>query len=117
MTNNRMMNAVDDFYSQFDLLAGPTADDKLYSTIEQYELGFINAKTASRIIDCMKIGEQYVFKTEKIKKVLHFSRAFELEEKQKPMIKQLIRDERNEMNEIVQQILKESRDYEEDYER
>lgn len=51
-------------FIDYDLLIGATADDKLFSTIEQYEAGFLSIEVAVKVLNCMKYSEQYVFKNE-----------------------------------------------------
>lgn len=105
--NRNMIDMSNSPYNQYDLLIGPTADDKLFSTIEQYETGYISSDIATKILDCMKIGTQYVLKTENAIQELSFCKAYEIDDEKKINMRQTIREERMEAERLTQNILKE----------
>lgn len=45
------------FYEKIDFIIGATSDDKLFSTIEQYESGFISSETAVKVLNRIEIGK------------------------------------------------------------
>ena len=52
-------------YEHYDILIGPTVEDKLYNTIQDYLDEEIDAETAVRYLNVAKHSEQIVLKTEK----------------------------------------------------
>lgn len=65
--------------TQFDVIAGPTADDKLFTTLDLYADGVISKEQTIKTINCMNYSQQVVFKNdEAIKKALVFKVAKEL---------------------------------------
>ena len=107
VVNNRQLNEMDTLYSNFDLLVGPTADDKLFSTVEQYEMGLLSSKAAARVLDCMKIGVQYVCKTSRAVQSLVFEDAYTMNKTEKDRIKQIIRNDRDEAARLTRTIIQE----------
>lgn len=78
----------------YDVIIGPTADDKLFATIDLYSDGIISKEKAIEIVNCMNYSLQYVFKNENaIEKGLSFCSSKELMglEKQK-LFEQMIND-------------------------
>lgn len=64
---------------QYDVIIGPTADDKLFATIDLYSDGIISKEQAIEVVNCMKYSNQVVFKNNiAIKKALVFQEAKEL---------------------------------------
>lgn len=53
------------FYNKFDLLIGPTADDKLFNTLQEYLDGLITSEQAIEYLNIAGFSNQYVFKNEK----------------------------------------------------
>lgn len=105
VVDNRNMEEPLDFID-YDLLIGPTADDKLFSTIEQYEAGFLSIELAVKVLNCMKYSEQYVFKNEKSLNNLKFLKALELDE---PTCIKMITENKKDRklaNELTEQIIK-----------
>lgn len=107
VVSNRQLNEMDAFYAKFDLLIGPTADDKLFSTIEQYEMGLLSGRSTARALDCMKIGVQYVCKTQQSIEALCFLQAHTMDDVRKAERKHMIRDDRAEAARLTQQIIRE----------
>lgn len=93
--------------SNYDFLRGATADDKLFSTIEQYENGFISQETAIKVLNCMDIGTQICIKSEKGLENLHYIGKKIPSAERKREIQQKNKEERKLANmktkEIIQQ--------------
>ncbi|MGL5694742.1 MAG: DUF3990 domain-containing protein [Peptostreptococcaceae bacterium] len=51
------------FLENYDVLIGPTADDKLYNTIEEFFSLDKTLEEALDILNCMKLSNQYLVKT------------------------------------------------------
>ena len=63
----------------YDVIYGPTADDKLFVTLDMYSDGFLSKKQAIHIINCMNYSCQVVFKNDDaIKSTVRFKEAKEL---------------------------------------
>lgn len=80
--------------TEYDVVIGPTADDKLFATIDLYSDGILSKDKAIEIVNCMNYSLQYVFKNENaIEKGLLFCGSKELVglEKQK-LFEQMIND-------------------------
>ncbi len=52
----------DNKYSNYDVLVGAIANDKMYSTISAYEEGFLTKKQTIRILNIGGFSEQFVIK-------------------------------------------------------
>ena len=93
--------------SQYDYIRGATADDKLFSTIEQYENGFISQETAIKVLNCMKVGSQICIKSEKGLECLHYVSRTSPSDTRKLEIQKQNKEERKLANlrakEIIQQ--------------
>lgn len=50
---------------EYDVITGPTADDKLFNIIDMFNDGFINVENAIKVINCMHYCNQIVFKIRK----------------------------------------------------
>lgn len=70
--SNRGMITPEFDISKYDILIGATADDKMFATIEQYELALISENTAIEVLNCMHVGKQLCLKTENAINQLHF---------------------------------------------
>ena len=93
--------------SEVDYIKGATADDRLFAVVEQYESDLLDADTAIKAMDAMKIGEQIALVSDEGIANLEFCEAFELTEDRKQELKSLLSVMRQETNEIVEKILKE----------
>lgn len=91
---------------KFDLLIGATADDKLFATIEQYEDGFVDADTAVKMLNCMRVGNQICIRTEAGLKNLCFERSTELSAKQTANLRKTNEAERKIANQRTSDILR-----------
>ena len=105
---NRNGFQVDDKYSEYDLLIGATADDKLFSTLEQYESGLIDAITAVKALNCMEVGEQICICTEKALNALKFARSVELQGERLMSIRMEAKVDRKLADELTSKIIRES---------
>lgn len=104
---NRQMEEPDVF-NGYDVIIGATADDKMFSTIENYENGYISGKDAIKILNNMDIGIQMCFRTQKAVDKLTFVKSYALSEKQKSEFKSLIREERKKANELTSKMMREA---------
>ena len=52
-------------YEEYDVLVGPTADDKLFSTIDEYKEGTLTANETIELLNIAGYSNQIVFKNEK----------------------------------------------------
>lgn len=105
---NRNGFQVDDKYSEYDLLIGATADDKLFSTLEQYESGLIDVITAVKALNCMEVGEQICICTEKALNALKFVRSVELQGERLMSIRAEAKADRKLADELTSKIIRES---------
>lgn len=92
--------------SEVDYIKGATADDRLFAVVEQYESDLLDADTAIKAMDAMKIGEQIALVSDEGIANLEFCQAYELTEERKQQLKNLLIVMRQETNEIVEKILK-----------
>ena len=58
-----------------DVLLGPTADDKLFSTLDMYISGVLTKNETIRVINCMNFSEQILCRTQKAIDALSFESA------------------------------------------
>lgn len=80
--------------TNYDIIIGPTADDKLFATIDLYSDGVITKEQTIKVVNCMKHSAQVVFKNDAaIRKALVFREAKELKglERQK-LFDQMVED-------------------------
>lgn len=92
----------------YDLLIGITADDKLFSTIEQYEMDLISEETAIEVLNCLEIGNQICIRTEKGLDNLQFEREITLSPERIKDIEEKNKNDRNKANEMTRNIIRES---------
>jgi len=77
VVNNRAGRGGDDF----DIVIGPVANDRVYSVVDEYELGTYTPQEAIIRLKTYKLTDQYVFKTKKALQTLAFKDSlFVLEE-------------------------------------
>ena len=50
--------------SKYDIIIGPTADDKLFNVIDLFSDGFISSENAIKVINCMNYSNQLVIKNQ-----------------------------------------------------
>lgn len=98
--------------SGIDYIMGATADDKLFSIIEQYEDNLIDVDSAIKAMNAMKIGRQIALRTEDALGALAFVSSHIVSEDRKRELAVLRKQARKETNEIVELILKEKTKWE-----
>jgi hypothetical protein len=60
------------FLENVDVIIGPTADDRMYNTLEEFFDGDISIEKTLDILSCMELSDQYLIKTSNgIKNILH----------------------------------------------
>lgn len=60
------------FLDDVDVIIGPTADDRMYNTLEEFFDGDISVEKTLDILNCMNLSNQYLIKTSKgIKNVIY----------------------------------------------
>ena len=80
-------------YNKYDILIGPTADDKLYDSLREYLDGAMTEKETIRVMNVLGYSEQVVMKSEFALENLHFVGAKELQKGEKDFYKeQIIKD-------------------------
>lgn len=62
-----------EFNEKYDVIVGPIADDKLFTTLDMYDMGLLDVSQAIKVMNCMNYGMQTVFKTEKALDQLKYS--------------------------------------------
>jgi hypothetical protein len=91
---------------------GATADDKLFSVIEQYEDNLIDVDSAIKAMNAMKIGKQISLRTEDAIKAIRFTYSHIVSDDRKNELSILRKQARKETNEIVELIMKEKMKHE-----
>lgn len=92
----------------FDVIIGPTADDKLFATIDLYTDGVITKEQTIEVVNCMNYSNQVVFKNDAaIRKALVFCEGREMKgfEKQ-DLFRQMVEDRKmasRRANELMRQ--------------
>lgn len=79
---------------EYDVIIGPTADDKLFSTLESYFTGNITAETAIKYLDVAGYSSQIVLKTNKALDKLLYINSQELTATDKEYFKKLAKSDR-----------------------
>ena len=51
-------------FLKYDVLIGPTVDDKLFNTIDMYSDGLLSTEETIKILNCMNYSNQIVLKTQ-----------------------------------------------------
>lgn len=83
-------------YDAYDILIGPTADDKLFATLQEYLDGQITSEQAIEYLNIAGFSNQYVFKNEEsIDKHCTFIKSFEIVGEEKKSIRKATVAERN----------------------
>ena len=94
----------------YDVIIGPTADDKLFSTLESYFTGNISAETAIKYLDVAGYSNQVVLKSNKAVEMLSYVEAKLLTADEKKYYKELARKDRDEaLNKLKQMTKKHSK--------
>lgn len=101
VTNNRLGIDSQKKYDKYDILIGPTADDKLYDTLNEYIKDTYTKKEAIQYINVAGFDQQIVFKTEKAIQSLKFIKRELLESDEKAFIKlQANKDRKNALDKL-----------------
>ncbi len=104
--DNRNLYEPSEQYKAYDILSGATADDKLFSTIEQYEDGLLSAELAVKILNCIEIGEQLCIKTQKALDSLKYIGCIELSIDRKQELTELNRKDRIKANKLSSEMIR-----------
>ncbi len=91
--------------SDIDYIVGVTADDKLFSVIEQYEDNLIDADSAIKAMNAMKIGKQICLCSEAAVSAVSFVSSHIVQDERKAELAAIRKRMRQETNEIVGKIL------------
>ena len=95
-----------DKYSSYDILIGPTADDKMFDTIQLYLDGYITADQAVKYLNIAGYSEQIVLKTEAALDACRFVSSKIIEKGEKVRFKQMAKDDRLEANRKLDELMK-----------
>ena len=102
--SNRRENGTSE-YDAYDMLIGPTADDKLYLTLQEYLDGDISAEDAVEYLNIAGFSNQYVFKNEeKLKEHCHYLSHIEIKGQEKFEIKKRTQLEREAALEKLEEV-------------
>ena len=63
----------------FDLVQGPVANDKVFTTVNLFESGVLSAEAAILQLKAYKTYDQLSFHTQKVISALHFVKSYEVE--------------------------------------
>ena len=89
------------FLGDVDIIIGPTADDRMYNTLEEFFDGDISLEKTLDILNCMELSDQYLIKTkEGINKLQHMS-SYEIEGE---LFDDVVSDDKNFMSSIKQKV-------------
>lgn len=67
------------YLQDFDIIVGPTADDRMYNTLEEFFDGDISLEKTLDILNCMELSDQYLIRSENGIRNLEFLNSYELE--------------------------------------
>ena len=92
-------------YSQYDVLVGPTADDKLFDTIQLYLDGYISAEQTVQFLNVAGYSNQVVLKTDKALDKCHFVSSKEIVGGEKTEFKKWARQDRIDANKKLDELM------------
>ena len=75
---NFVVNSRKGIEHDYDLVFGPVANDKVFTVVNLYESGIINATTAIAELKAYKTYDQISFHTERVIKELRFVESYEV---------------------------------------
>lgn len=75
---NFVINSRKGIKHDYDLVFGPVANDKVFTVVNLYESGIINATTAIAELKAYKTYDQISFHTERVIKELRFVESYEV---------------------------------------
>ncbi len=93
-------------YDEYDVLIGPTADDKLYDTLQHYLNGILTASETIKILNVMGYSDQVVLKHDKALESLHFLGSKQLQSLELQQCREVIRTERRIASEKTLELMK-----------
>ena len=91
--SNRLMSA-DEKYVGYDVLIGPTAEDKLYDTLREYLDGTMTANETIKVLNVLGYSNQIVLKSEKALATVEFVESKELHGLEKDAYRKIIASDR-----------------------
>lgn len=94
---------------KYDVIIGPTADDKLYNTLDSYFSGLLSKDIAIKVLNIADFSEQVVLKSEKELENLHFVKSIELSKEEKAHYYEMARNERKLVVELTKQLIQENK--------
>ena len=105
--SNRYMNEPSFNENKYDVLIGPTADDKLFSTLDMYADGLLSTDDTIKIVTCMNYSEQIVIKNqEAIDNNLTFVSSKQLYGQEKQHYIEMFKKDREEANKRSELLIK-----------
>ena len=93
--------------SDIDYITGATADDRLFSVIEQYEDNLIDVNSAIKAMNIMKIGTQICLCSTHAISAISFISSHTISNERKAELAVIRKQVRKETNHIVENILQE----------
>lgn len=94
VVSNRKNVPITKDYSEYDVLIGPTADDKLFNALADYVEGGLSEEVTIKIINGMHFSNQYLFRTEKALGRINYVDSKKLSGEELQDIKERVRDDR-----------------------
>jgi len=107
IASNRGYNSFRYNISEYDVIIGPTADDKMFDTLDRYFKGDISADKAIQYLNLAKLSDQIALKTQKAISNLSFVRCEQLNEKSVSFLKTQMKIERTNMLSRLSKLIKE----------
>lgn len=103
---NRMGDTVPSKFSDYDVIIGKIADDRLFNAIEDYANGDLSKENAIKIIASMDYGLQIVLKTERAINQLKFIESKILHGFELANVKQQVIEDRNKGSQLYRNLKK-----------
>lgn len=92
---------------EYDVIIGPTADDKLFSTLDMFNDGLLSVDDTIKIVNCMNYTDQIAIKNQKaIDNALKYIGSKELTGQERQHYIELFRNDRNEANQKTQELIR-----------
>lgn len=96
-------------YDKYDVLIGTTADDKMFTTIETYEQGFLSVNDTIAILNNMDVGIQACLRTPEAIKALTYKSAYMLDSKAVYKLREEMKNDRKTAQERTNEMLRQIR--------
>ena len=94
--------------SLFDIIIGPTANDKLFLILDMYMDGLVSKEHAIHIVNCMNYSDQIVLRTgHAVSHALRFESATELYGQEKEHLRALFKEDSVTASRRAQELLRE----------